>query len=101
MILCGMGYHPEVRYIPSKRADSYDSADEAFANLRKMVHDAAGDMVPDTEVASALRNLEQWIAANLVENPDAGAVDEDGNVQKRYALRETRTVTWAFLAWDK
>ena len=30
-----------------------------------------------------------------------GAVDEDGNVQKRYALRETRTVTWAFLAWDK
>lgn len=101
MILCDMGYHPEVRYIPSKRADSYDSAEEAFANLQKMVRDAAGEMTPEPEVAAALRNLERWIGSNLVENPAAGTADEDGNVQKRYKLREARTVTWAFIAWDK
>lgn len=101
MILCDMGYHPEVRYIPSKRADSYDSAEEAFVNLRKMVRDAAGEMTPEAEVAAALRNLERWIGSNLVENPAAGTADEDGNVQKRYKLREARTVTWAFIAWDK
>lgn len=101
MILCDMGYHPEVRYIPSKRADSYDSAEEAFANLQKMVRDAAGEMTPEPEVAAALRNLERWIGSNLVENPAAGTTDEDGNVQKRFKLREARTVTWAFIAWDK
>ena len=101
MILCDMGYHPEVRYIPSKRADSYDSTEEAFVNLQKMVRDAAGEMTSEAEVTAALHNLERWISSNLVENPAAGTTDEDGNVQKRFKLREARTVTWAFIAWDK
>lgn len=101
MILAQMGYHPEVRYIPSARRDTYDSHKEAFENLRKMVVDAAGSMTPPDEVEKALGNLDAWLRRNLVANEHVGETDEDGKVQKALRLNDPRIVNWAFLAWDK
>ncbi len=101
MILAQMGHHPEVRYIPSARHDTYDSHEEAFDNLRKMVVDAAGSMTPPDEVEKALGNLDAWLRRNLVANEHVGEIDEDGKIQKALRLNEPRTVNWAFLAWDK
>lgn len=101
IILAQMGYHPEVRYIPSARRDTYGSHEEAFENLRKMVVDAAGSMTPPDEIEKVLGNLDAWLRRNLVANEHVGEIDEDGKVQKALRLNEPRTVNWAFLAWDK
>lgn len=99
-ILAAEGFKPEVSYITSTRDSTYGSLDDAFENLSSMITDA-GDLVPQAEQDAALERLRTWLDDNLVENPQAGALDSHGEVQKRLRLRNHREVTWAFLAWNK
>ena len=101
MILANRGIRPEVAYITSARTDTYDSFDEAYQELARMVDSASGTMVPEAEREAALGRLRTWLDDNRTENPDAGKADQDDQPQKRLRLREPRVVTWAFIAWDK
>ena len=101
MILANRGIRPEVAYITSARTDTYDSFDEAYQELARMVDSASGTMVPADEREAALEQLRTWLDGNLEDNPDAGKADQDDQPQKRLRLREPRVVTWAFIAWDK
>ena len=100
MILIEMGYRPEVRYIKSVRHDSFDTPEEAYESLSRMVRDACAHMVSGPEVETALANLRSWLSENLVANPDAGKQNQFGEAEKALRLKEPRKVTWAHIAWD-
>ena len=50
---------------------------------------------------AALARLRPWLEGQLVENERAGLPDRKGVPERALRLRDPRTVTWAFLAWDK
>lgn len=100
-ILANEGLRPELAYIDSSRADTFDSPEEAFEAFARMAEDSCGTTTPAPAMAAALGRLREWLDANLVENERAGKPDKKGVPEKRLRLREPRTVTWAFIAWDK
>ena len=57
--------------------------------------------VPRAERDAALARLRPWLEGQLVENERAGLPDRKGVPERALRLRDPRTVTWAFLAWDK
>lgn len=97
-ILSGEGFRPEVAYIDSEKKDTFDNFDEAFEALARMANDATNATAEERR--TALARLRAWLDANLVENERAGEPDKKGVPEKRLRLRETRTFTWAFLAWN-
>lgn len=100
-ILANEGLRPELAYIDSTRSDTFGSTEEALESLSSMVRDAVGATTPAAELEAALARLPEWLHENLVENEHAGRPDKKGVPEGRLRLRELRTVTWAFLAWDK
>lgn len=90
-ILVGMGLEPEVRYISSTRRDTFRSADDAVAELSRMLAGGNEDRI------GALR---AYVDGHLVANPDAGAPGEKGGPQGPFMLDRERVVRWAFLSWD-
>lgn len=100
-ILTNEGIKPEVHYIESTRKNTYDTFDEAYEELERMVTSATGAMVSDGDRQAALKRLRTWLENDLEENPDAGKPDEENVPEKRLRLRTSRKVMWAFLAWDK
>ncbi|MEG0990715.1 class I SAM-dependent methyltransferase [Gordonibacter sp.] len=100
-ILANEGLMPEVSYIESTRSDSFDTADEAYQELARMVQDATGAFVAESVRRAALERLRDWLGENLVQNERAGEVDAKGRAAKRLRLRVPRSVTWAFVSWDK
>lgn len=99
-ILASEGIKPEVAYIESTRADTFDSPEQAFDEYAHMV-DASGALLPAAERDAALGRLRAWLADNLVPNEHAGEPDRKGVPERRLRLREPRKVTWAFIAWNK
>lgn len=97
-ILASEGIKPELAYIESLRKDTFDTGEEAYETLARMVDDAADEGAEHTR---ALARLQEWLGANLVENERVGEPDKKGVAQKRLRLREPRRVTWAFIAWNK
>ncbi len=100
-ILAAEGLLPQVSYIRSKRFDTYDSADEAAAHLRRMIDGASGAIAGDAERQAAYARLDAWLADNLVANDETGQPDIHGNPQKSLRLANPRVITWAFISWDK
>lgn len=100
-ILVDEGLKPEIAYIESSRADTFDTFKEAYDTFSRMVNDAVGALVSPPDRDAALARLRTWLEENLVENARAGELDKKGEPEKRLALREPRKVTWAFIAWDK
>jgi hypothetical protein len=100
MILVQMGYYPRVRYIPSTRFDSWNTAEDAYNSLAKMVHEVTSDNITGIDVEGALQNLHTWVDQNLIPNPEAGQTTKGGEVQGKFILREHRKITWAFIDWD-
>lgn len=100
-ILAAEGFLPQVSYIRSERFDTYDSADEAAAHLRRMIDGAAGAIAGDAERQAAYARLDAWLADNLIANDEAGQPDVHGNPQKSLRLANPRVITWAFISWDK
>ncbi len=99
-ILAAHGMQPEVSYIRSERADTFESFEDAYENLTKMVSDST-TFAPDAECRAAIGRLHDWLADNLVENPRVGEPDRKGVPEKPLRLRRPRVVTWAFIAWNK
>lgn len=99
-ILAARGIKAEAAYIESTRSDTFDSLDEACEDLGRMVEDSAA-FVPRAERDAALARLRPWLEGQLVENERAGLPDRKGVPERALRLRDPRTVTWAFLAWDK
>lgn len=100
-ILANEGLKPTVSYIDSTRADTYDSLEDAYGEFKRMVDDAMGSLISDAELAAAHRRLRTWLDDNLIDNEHAGKPDRKDLPEKRLRLRQPRTVTWAFLAWDR
>jgi SAM-dependent methyltransferase len=100
MILAQMGYTPRVDYIPSTRFDSWDSFEAAYESLKKMVDDTAADILPEQDVEGGLERLRSWLKDNLVDNPEAGQINEFGDSQGKYMLAHHRKITWAFISWE-
>ena len=100
-ILANEGLRPEVSYIDSERTDTFDSLDDAYDVFARMADDAVGETVGAEERAEALGRLRSWLEENLVPNEHAGQPDKKGLPEKSLRLREPRTVTWAFIAWNK
>ncbi|NPD32225.1 class I SAM-dependent methyltransferase [Eggerthellaceae bacterium zg-997] len=126
-ILAANGILPEVAYIPSSRYDSFDSVDEARAFFREMVEQTAAEYATDAQVTEALSRLDDWIERNIVacdsaSTPPEESADAPGSAHeqkthrpsgdslparesarapKLLRTRNKRTMTWAFLAWNK
>ena len=100
-ILATEGIQAEVAYIRSQREDTFASREEAAEKLGAMIDDASAVAATAEERALAHGRLEGWLDENLVPNEHAGEPDAKGVPQGAFRLREPRTVTWAFLAWNK
>lgn len=104
MILTQMGLLPQVNYISSERDDFYESFDDAFGNLKKMVIDAVGPLAPATETERALGNLREWLGSNLVEADPAEAKNgkhpEVADAERVFRLKTPRKITWGFISFD-
>lgn len=100
-ILANEGIKAEVSYIESTRDYTFDSYDEALAHFSAMVTDAAKSYASERDIERALINLEDWLSAELIANESAGLPDKKGVAQGAWRLRKPRTVTWAFLSWNK
>lgn len=100
-ILAGEGILPQVGYIDSVRCDTFADADEARAAIARMIDGATGDVAGAAARQAAYARLDGWLDANLVENEHAGEPDRRGVPQGPLRLARPRTVTWAFIAWDK
>lgn len=100
-ILADAGLMPEVAYIESTREVTFDSFDEAYAELTRMVESAAGGVVSPAELTRALESLRTWTKETLEPNPHADEPDADGEPTKPLRLHGGRTITWAFIAWNK
>ena len=100
-ILANAGLRPEVSYIDSERTDTFDSLDDAYDAFARMADAAVGATVGAEERAEAFGRLRRWLEENLVPNERAGQPDKKGLPEKSLRLREPRTVTWAFIAWNK
>lgn len=100
-ILANEGIKAEVRYIDSTRDDTFANPEDAYEKLVAMIDDPSAVRASDEEREQARANLRKWLAANLVPNETAGAPDRKGAPQLAWRLAEPRTVTWAFLAWNK
>ncbi len=90
-ILVAQGRHPEVAYIASPRRDTFDSLDAAVADFSRMLEHGNEHRLPE---------LRAYLAAHLVENPDAGEPGPKGRPQGRYMLDHERVMRWAFIAWE-
>lgn len=99
-ILIANGIYPEVSYIRSERADTFESFEDAHENLSKMINDSS-TFAPEEERTRAIVRLRGWLEGNLVENPRAGQLDRKGVPEKPFRLRNPRVITWAFIAWNK
>lgn len=99
MILVNAGYLPEVRYITSLRVDTYANAEEAYDSLKKMVMDTSF-IYSDDVLNKALEKLSKWVDENLVKNPCAGKVNERGEKEGEFKLKNPRKIIWAHLCWD-
>ena len=96
LIAVQAGFAPELSYIESRHVDTFDSFDEAFAELAR-VADAASSLAGRASSEPAREALRSWLAGNLVDNPD-----HDPNAPRagRLRLRDERIVRWAFISWD-
>lgn len=98
-ILVSEGFMPTCSYIVSRRKDTYDSLDEACAQLDHMIVGALGEDDSDA-LESARARMAAWLGENLVANEQAGATDSHGEVEKSLRLRIPRQFVWGFIAWD-
>lgn len=90
-ILAQLGRAPEVTYLDSPRKDTFDSLEDGVADFARMLESGHEDKVP------ALRS---YLAAHMVENPEAGEPGPKGRLQGRYTLDHQRLVRWAFISWE-
>ncbi len=98
-ILQNRGLYPTCCYIPSMRKDTFNSLDEACADMGRMIDEALGQ-ADDAEMSRAKDKLRAWLAQELVANEEAGEPDSKGRAQRKLRLREPRVVTWAFISWE-
>lgn len=87
-ILCQLGYLPTIDYIPSTRAESFDSFQDALNHYTKLVQHAARGLAPSDAMEQVPAKLEAWLNEDLIEENGA------------FHLKEPITVTWAFIAWN-
>ena len=90
-ILVGLGRYPEVRYITSPRRDTFDSLEDGVQDFARMLEGGNEGRVDE---------LRSYLAAHMVENPDAGKPGQKGKPQGRYMLDHERIMRWAFIAWN-
>lgn len=98
-ILVNKGYSPECSFINSARKDTFNSFAEAHTDFGRMIDDVA-HLHSVQQIEDAYRRLDAWLEAELVENEQAGQLDEKGYPQGALRLREARIVPWAFLSWQ-
>lgn len=99
-ILINEGLLPQLSYIESARDDTYDSLDEAYESLARMVVDVCRWQADEPARDAALARLREWLPGDLVADERAGQPDGRGGARKRLRLSEPRVSTWAFIAWD-
>ena len=80
---------------------SFATPEDAYEKLAAMIDDSSAVRASDAEREQSRATLREWLAANLVPNESAGEPDRKGVAQLAWRLAEPRTVTWAFLAWNK
>ena len=90
-ILVGLGRYPEVRYITSPRRDTFDSLEDGVQDFSRMLEGGNEGRVDE---------LRSYLAAHMVENPEAGKPGQKGKPQGRYMLDHERIMRWAFIAWN-
>lgn len=93
------GFEPEVRYIHSKRKDTFESFEAALNDFANMIDIGCPNIEAD-ERAAAVERLAAWLESHVVENPDAGKPDKKGIPQGALMLDYERTVPWAFISWN-
>lgn len=98
-ILASNGIKPQLSYIESRRKDTFESEAEAFETFGRMVDDATRGNEQARQ--DAHRKLSEWLPSHLVENENAGRPDRKGIPEGPLRLDRPRTVSWAFVSWDK
>lgn len=109
-ILANEGLSPEVAYIESRRADTFDTETEAFESFQRMVDSALGACPDegtaarehfDSERDAAYARLREWLKAHLIANEEAGKPGCKGVPQGALKVTRPRLVRWAFISWNK
>lgn len=107
-ILANEGLFPEVAYIKSTRDDTFDTRNDAWESFTRMIDSALRVASPEKTSAAenperkaAYEKLRIWLDDNLIPNPNAGKPDRKGVPQGRFKTTRPRTISWAFIAWDK
>ena len=90
-ILAQEGLSPSINYIKSTREDCFDSFEDAYASLSRMVEDVSASLSQQDKQA-ALERLEAWLQNDLEPFEDNG--------RKRLRLSKPRTVMWALISWE-
>ncbi len=98
-VLTRCGIRPELSYIDSERVDYFSDFDQAYAYYARMVTESSECDDP-RRIEQALADLREWLPGQLEEcdsDDKPCAVSACGLIR----MREPRTVSWAFIAWDK
>lgn len=98
-ILTNAGYEVDVSFIYSTRKDTFADAQSAYADFKRMIDDVS-HLYPASEIDNAYARLHEWLAGELVNNEEAGQLDEKGYPQGALRLRQARIIPWAYLEWN-
>ncbi|MBQ9021684.1 MAG: methyltransferase domain-containing protein [Eggerthellaceae bacterium] len=98
-ILTNKGYHVDCSFIYSTRKDTFESAEAAYDDFKRMIDDV-DHLYPASKIEQAYTLLQQWLEKELVDNEEAGHMDEKGYPQGALRLREARVIPWAYLEWQ-
>lgn len=98
-ILTNRGYAPTCSFIYSLRKDTFETFEDAQKDFGRMLDDVSHFYTED-QMAQAYERLAAWLEAELMDNEEAGQIDEKGYPQGRLRLRQTRVIPWAYLEWS-
>lgn len=100
-ILANEGLRPEVSYIDSERTDTFDSLDDALRRVRPHGGRRRGRNRRSRRARRGARSPAQLAGREPRAERARRQPDKKGLPEKSLRLREPRTVTWAFIAWNK
>lgn len=100
LILSQMKRLAEVRYIESSKPSVFNSENDAIEAIGRMVSDACSELGCSEKESYYQKQAATWTRKHLMANPDAGSINEWGEVAGDVILDGSRKVTWAYIAWN-
>ena len=98
-ILSSMGFGLELTYIKSSRHDTFETFDDALRKYDDMVRKACA-LLPETRARGSRSRSSNPGSRRKSSRTRTPASLRERIPQGALRLREPRTITWAFIAWN-